>query len=1242
MPRPERPVDPEGGVVQRFAVELRNLRKSAGSPGYRELARLAQYSSTSLAQAARGENLPTLALTLAYVRACGGDTNEWEARWRAAAAELGPRLSRAEADADQPDGRAPYVGLAVYGPDDADRFCGRDHLIAKVTDRLARQRFVAVVGASGSGKSSLLRAGVLPALSADGDRWSTLLITPGPRPLEECAVRLGTRLGLSAHQLAAELAEDPLRLGLSIRELMADRPDDAEFLLVVDQFEEIFTLCGDSRERDGFVTALLHAAHDPGSRTRVVLGLRADFYAHCARHVQLVEALQDAQVLVGPMSSAELGEAITQPAVRAGLMVEKSLVTTVVGEAAGRVGALPFVSHALWETWRRRHGTSLLLTEYQAAGGVNGAVAQSADRVYEGLNEGQQQAARRILVRLTALGDGTEDTRRRVARAELGADATTADVLERLTAARLLTVAEDTVEIAHEALIGGWPVLREWLTADREALRAHRRLTDVAAEWDRRGRDEGYLYRGRLLVAWQDHDPGALNETEREFLAESVARHDQERTARQRRVRRSLIGLSAAALVTSLLAGLALVQSTRRGEERDLALSRQLAADARSQLSLDPELGLLLAIKAFETRPTAEAEAVLRQAMVDSRLITARPTGQGHFTGSLGVTFSPDGTQVVTTGDDGTVRIWQRDGEKLSPADPIVLHGHDGESWSPVFSPDGRYLATSGSDSTVRVWDLTGHDEPVVLRGHRGRITNVTFSPDGQRLASSTDDGIRVWDPRGRRDPVLLQGHIGPAKGIAFSPEGDLLASAGEDATLRMWDLATLREVSVRHGERGYLGGLVFSPDGRRLMSSGDKGIQEWDPAGRRPPTVVHGHEGVVLSLVFSRDGHTMASSGSEGTIRIWAVGSDTNPTVLRGHRGGDIWDIAFSPDGRQLASVGNDSTLRMWDATLPGDPMVLRGHAGPVWSAALSPDGRRVASGGEDQLLRIWPVSGGDPVVLRGHADEILDVSFSNDGQSVASASRDGTVRVWNASGADEPIVLTGPGKPLWSVAFSQNGGQVAGGAADGTIHIWNTTGAPNPVVLRGHQGQVRDLAFSPDGQRLISASGDNTVRIWPLAGQGAPVVLAGHEGPLWSVAVSPDGGRVASGGTDGTIHIWNTAGDPSPVVLRGHQGMVWGLAFSPDGQRLASSGIDGTARIWKATGDSNPAVVRGHRASIETIEFSQDGQSLLTSHDDGTTRLWTCQVCGPPGQVLDQARQEVTRQLTPDERATFGIQEN
>jgi len=382
MPRSESPLAQSDSPLVRFAAELRQLRKAAGTPPYRELAKRAHYSTTTLSDAAGGHSLPSLAVTLAYAEACNGDRKEWEERWHATMADINSVNSGICGAVLQDESASPYVGLAAFQPDDAYRFFGRDRLVNELTAKVGQQRLTAVFGPSGCGKSSLLRAGLVAVAKKTGlggTPLPVLLLSPGGHPLEECVVRLAELTGNSPGTLKAEFLDDPGNFHLRIRQALADRPEETDLLIVVDQFEEVFTLCSDRAERDRFIAALLTSVGATTSRVRVVLGVRADFYAHCAQHPALAEALRDAQVMVGPMSSEELREAITRPAISAGCSVEGPLLAAVVADTTGQSGALPLVSHAMAETWRRRSGNRLTVGGYRAAGGIRHAVAHSAE-----------------------------------------------------------------------------------------------------------------------------------------------------------------------------------------------------------------------------------------------------------------------------------------------------------------------------------------------------------------------------------------------------------------------------------------------------------------------------------------------------------------------------------------------------------------------------------------------------------------------------------------------------------------------------------------------------------------------------------------------------------------------------------------------------------------------------------------------------------------------------------------------
>jgi WD40 repeat protein len=1212
--RTERRVDPEGGPVQRFAWDLRQLRESAGRPSYRVLASRAHYSASMLSEAAAGLAVPSLAVTLAYAESCGGDRDEWEKRWHRMRAEL----------AAPPGEHPPYLGLTPFEEGDAERFFGRGALTGELVERLSTTPLLAVFGASGSGKSSLLRAGLLPRLHGRG-----LLLTPGAEPLQELAAALARFGGGPTGELLSESDAGP-----AVRRA-AGPPGGGPLVLVVDQFEEVFTLCRDERVRRRFIGCLLAVADGCADRARVVLGVRADFYAHCARHAALVAALRDRQLLVGPMDADELRAAVTGPAEHAGLRAEPGLVDAVVADAADQPGALPLVSHALLETWRRRQGRTLTLAGYRAAGGVAEAISQTAERVYAALDPTRRELTEHLFLRLTALGDGTEDTRRRVPRTELPDHPAVDDLLERLAAARLITCDRDTVTVAHEALIRRWPRLRDWLTADRDLLRAHRRLTEATAEWEQHGRDEAFLYRGKRLAPWDDFPATRLNQAERAFLDAGRRREHRETNARRRRTRLAVSLLSAVVTVVTALATISTVQARRAAGERDTATADALAAESREQSALKPELALLLARKAMTVRATPAAEAALRQATVDVRVRAVLATGHGQV---FGVAYSPDGQRVATSGDDGTVRVWHTGPGGAPAGPPQVLPGHAGEVWSPQFGPGGRLLAACGIDHTITLWDLVAGGPPRILRGHTGKVWNVAFSPDGRRLASTSDDGtVRLWPtgPGGGQVGIL---HIGRVRelGVAYSNDGRHLAASDGDGVIRVWNAdGTGRPVLLR-GHTSSVENIAFTPDGRRLASASTDGTARvWAVDGHGDPVVLRGQNGgTVETVAISPDGYRVAAGGSDGTVRVFNAGEDADPLLLAGHDG-PVWSLAFDPRGGGLLSGSGDGTTRFWDASYPGDPRVLRGHDGPVWSVAATPDGRTLVTGGDDGTVRVWPATGSAPPrVLRGHRGAVEGVAIDPGGTRVAGAGDDGTVQVWDLAGGP-PTVLGPSTGGMWDVAFLP-GSRVAGAGGDGVVRVWDTA-SRTAVQLPGNLGAVRSVAASPDGRYVAAAGRDGTVRLWDMTGATPARVLRGHRGGLvWRVAFSPDGRQLASGGDDGTIRLWDVAGVRPPVVLRGHRGGVWSLAFNPAGTLLASSGDDGGVRIWRPATREQLVQLHGFGSPVDGVLLVPGG-GFATVHEDGTLRLASSAAYGDLPLVRTSADRLTLRDFTPEERAEY-----
>lgn len=1220
MPRRERPLDPGQGLVVEFARDLRRLRESAGRPTYRELSARAHYSTSALSEAAAGRKLPSLAVTVAFVSACGGDIEAWESRWRGDAAELaGPVLAVGD------DSDAPYAGLAAFQRGDADRFFGRDRLVDDVVARVQNRRMVAVFGASGCGKSSVLMAGLLPRWQPDRGQCRAVVFTPGPHPLEECAVRLAALAGRSAAAMKAEFAADPGNLHLCVRQILADEPTD-DFLLLVDQFEELFTVCADPAERAAFVGALTIAATTPTSRTRVVLGIRADFYGRCGDYPDLVDGLRDGQVLVGAMTSDELRVAVTGPAEAVGCRVETALVSRLVADATGQPAALPLVSHALRETWRRRQGAVLTLAAYEATGGIHHALARTADTVYGELSIDQRRVARQLFLRLIAPGEGTEDTKRRVRRDEIDERPATLEVLEKLAAARLVAVDRDRIEIAHEALIRHWPRLRGWLDDDREVLRAHRQLIQATEVWEAHDQDRGSLLRGARLTTAEKLAAGeqvAFTDREFAFVRASVAARTDEQLAARRRVRRirQLVALLAVLLLVACGSLLSSVRAQHAvTEQRNAAIVGGVLRDADFARDTNPALSLQLTLAAYRTEPSRRTRDALLATLASP--YASRIEGPGRSISN--VVVSGNGNLLIAMGERAS-RLWDITDPHHPRALPPLLPG----SLAAAFGP--RHALVLATQNSIQVWDLQDPRRPRLValsntasRDRPNLSSAVAYRGDGRTVVTADGTGMtQLWDltdiAQPRQRALITTGW--PRSGldanasVAFGRGGDLLAVASATAhSVQLWDVTDPgrpRLLTTAPGDY-----VAFAPDGRSLAVAGRRGsVQLWDVADpQRPRTLATMTNPVgVVSMAFEPGMRLFATGDVNGTVRLWDVTDSRQPvplTDLPGHTNA-IQSTAFGADGNVLVTADADAVTRVWDLS-----STLIHHNDAVTVATVDHGGDLLVTGGRDHTARLWQIDGDHSrhLTTLDSAFTPSAASFSPDDRTLVLAGYQGSTQVWDLTHHTDPVpagTLPRANTPI-STSFGTKYGTLVISQADRHTRLYDLADPHQPhEVDELAPYALEAVAFRP-GSRLLAATYGGYTDIWDV---DAPFTSRNLTSKTaidgTAVGFSPDGHvLVIFSYRSRDVQLWSVTDPRKPELLSTLESDVSEQllssgpppTFAADGRTIAIADGGRTVRVFDIANPRHPKnmVALDFGRQVESLSISPDGHHLFAAAEE------------------------------------------
>jgi len=1166
------------------------------------------------------------------------------------------------------DRKNPYLGLYAFEAEQEKYFCGREEAIRTLITHLTNSRFLSILGYSGSGKSSLIKAGLLPQLSRDripgSSQWSVESFTPGKHPL-----------------------------GKLVDILARHREQNPPFVIFMDQFEEVFTLCEDESERQSFIRLIAEEMKDTERKSRMIIALRGDFLSRCANYpdvLNLINHIPTTTYIVESLGIKELQEAIEKPAELQGVKFEGGLVPHIAEDVAGQPGALPLLQYALKELWRvcieKPESPEPLLTKkgYEEIGGVEGALENRANVIYKSLSEGDRNFVRKLFMELVQLGEGKEVTRRRVDWERLTAIADSPEQLERVIgllagAQQRLIIVDEKVEVAHEALLSQWKLLSGWIEEDRENIRISRRLEIACREWKKTyGKSDEALLTGVRLAEveeWEKRVQPHLTGDEREFLGKSVGRRDREvqaeleqqrqlrelaeakakaeaaraeeeraktiaqmeraiaaedkvnaETARVReteakvRVQKQRTRLAIASLIA--VTGLTILTGTAWiNAERGQIIALSQASEAKFILnrdSLDPLVEALKAATRLKQIGWVPGNKEVREQVMETLTqavywVRERDRLKVHNNYVQSVSFSPDGTMLASAGYDNTVRLWKLEGnqKKSIPIQENLQHSE--EVFSVTFSPDSQTIASASFDKTVKFWHRDGTMKGRPLE-HSSDVLSVAFNHKGDKIATGDINGtVTIWDSKKYTKIKEFKAHNNLVYSLSFSPNGNFLVTGSRDKTAKLWNLGpktkNQKPKVLQHSDA--VSSVSFNRNGEIATASLDGLVKLWKADGS-PLRSFQGDKGFI-SVTFSRDGKIITAGRLDGKVQLWDT-SGKEIRTLEGHTD-RVNSVSFSPDGKTLASASNDRTVKLWQIQLP----LLRhikAHDKRIMDISFRPDGKIFASASGDKTIKLWEISGNFQQSINEHRDLVDSVSFSPNSEKIASISRDDTVKIWTWQGKEykqekpSQIFIRNSSTGDSSVSFSPDKENPAIAVADTQGLMWfiDANGKLKAPPFQAHKSHILRVRFSPDGKNVATASEDGTAKIWHLEENLKPTlqhILREHTSGVEDVNFSRDGSKIATASKDNTVKLWDKEGKLLKT-LTGHSAAVISVSFSPDTDAIATASDDRTIKLWQLDG-TLITTLKGHSDRVNNISFHPKyGKIMISGSSDNTLIIW------------------------------------